>query len=77
MGKNQRNTLNELQVLWAKFAWAILEQIVIGGELYESVGVVHPQKLMKHPWRTSDIVLVVRHGCSIHFCGCMTEKWVL
>ena len=39
--------------------------------------VVHPQKLMKHPWRTSDTVLVVRHGCSIHFCGCMTAKWVL
>ena len=42
----------------------------IGGELYESVGVeapillsyVHPQKLMKHPLRTSDTVLVVRHG---------------
>ena len=39
--------------------------------------VVHPQKLMKHPWRTSDTVLVVRHGCSIHFCGCTTAKWVL
>ena len=39
--------------------------------------VVHPQKLMKHPWRTSDTGLVVRHGCSIHFCGCMTAKWVL
>ena len=32
---------------------------------------------MKHPWRTSDTVLVVRHGCSIHFCGCTTAKWVL
>ena len=39
--------------------------------------VVHPQKLMEHPWRTSDTVLVVHHGCSIHFCGCMTAKWVL
>ena len=39
--------------------------------------VVHPHKLVKHPWRTSDTVLVVRHGCSIHFCGCTTSKWVL
>ena len=39
--------------------------------------IVHPQKLMKHPWRTSDTVLVVRHGCSIYFCGCTTAKWVL
>ena len=39
--------------------------------------VVHPHKLMKHPWRTSDTVLVVRHGCSINFCGCTTGKWML
>ena len=37
---------------------------------------VHPQTLMKHPWRTSDTVLVVLHGCCIKFCGCTTTKWV-
>ena len=39
--------------------------------------VVHPQKWMEHPWRTTNTVSKVRHGCFINFCGCTTAKWVL
>ena len=39
--------------------------------------VVHPQKWMEHPWRTTNTVSEVRHGCFINLCGCTTAKWVL
>ena len=59
---------------WERHRWRIVWKC---GCWSTHFAVVHPQKLMKHPWPTSDTVLVVRHGCSIHFCGCNTAKWVL
>ena len=41
------------------------------------IAVVHPHNLMKHPWRTSDTVLVVHDGCFNNWCGCTTATWVL
>ena len=32
---------------------------------------------MEHPWRTTNTVSEVRHGCFIKLCECMTAKWVL
>ena len=32
---------------------------------------------MEHPWRTTNTVSEVRHGCFINFCECTTAKWVL